>query len=323
METEEEFEKTSRKVPNTIEIEIPRPSSSLETAKKELTEAEIEQLTSAIEKESTDISLMMETEMRSLNISGGPAGEVTVMEKASTGYFSPSSVRERTVIVSQKLEKVLEKILEERVLYERGFTEGKLSVRRLHRAGYNDKRVFELREKDEISASIVLLLDMSSSVGGVEDLIHEIMVAFKDALLRMSNVDVAILSYKSVGRENRIDRHWDKSFSEDIRLGACGGGTPSGTGLVAAYTVMRALSKGKQENLIIHLTDGAPDRHEINLVKLIQKKMRATGVDVVTLGYGAINELNMKELYGNFQAVGKIEDLPGAVAKALEAGLRR
>lgn len=240
-----------------------------------------------------------------------------------------ANVRQRTSVIEEKLRRILQDYRLKQTKDYRGMLSGRVSSRRLHRVGYGDQRVFQLRQRpDEIDMCVDLLMDLSGSVGCHYDLISELVVAMTDAFTK-EKIDFIANGYSDIGKRVYIPRMYNKesgvvNLIDRQRQNKVWGGTPSYEGLAAAEAELLKFS-GNKKKVLFHFTDGAPNGgHTEHIPQLIQD-MRDKGFVVINICLSSTGQLNssFKAYYGEDSiAISDISQLPDILDKELRKQLK-
>jgi hypothetical protein len=202
----------------------------------------------------------------------------------------------------------------------RGVLSGKVSSRRLHRAGYGDKRVFERREKPgEMDMAICLLMDLSGSVKEISGLILQIVVAFTDSLSK-EKAEFMALGYSGNRAIVNIPRLYDRELAKPmLHLAKEWGDTPSYEGLAAAIAQLLRLG-GNKRKLLFHFTDGHPTSGATNKIPELLHDARSKGITDIHICLGRPH-VYFERLYGKVTSISKLEELPGVIEHELRESL--
>lgn len=251
--------------------------------------------------------------------------------------FIPEEDGDKTTISRQaayeteeKTRRVFQEYRLKRTRDYRGLEDGRISSRRLYRAGYGDFRVFQRRERpDEINMCVFLLMDLSGSVHCYEELIDQIVVALSDALTK-EKVEFIALGYSHRNGKVHIARLYDKELGKPrLKLDRqVWGGTPSYEGLAAAIAQLMRLSPTK-EKILFHFTDGQPNSGQVVHIGKLISDARRNGIKDIHINlqgrYGILGTSAeaFQLLYGDSaRNIESIEDLPGIIQDELRRKLQ-
>jgi hypothetical protein len=200
-----------------------------------------------------------------------------------------------------------------------GLHSGILSRRRLERIVY-DSRVFEKRMvQRRLDLALFVLLDASQSVANDWPLLEELAYALVEALKGQVEVSLEVAAYQGVG-ECRFTSLY-RSATCQLCLGGFSpsGRTPTGEALLTAGLLLQAAPK--RTKVILHCTDGEPDR--VSTVKATVSQLDHRGIQVVTLSTQRESNSLLKECYkGRLQTIASLADLPDAILNLLGNLLR-
>lgn len=242
-------------------------------------------------------------------------GSKVLVQMAEADAMALARAQEGSSSVEESLRRVFQEFRLKRTKDLRGLQSGRVSARRLHRAGYGDDRVFQRRERpDKIDMTVALLMDCSGSVSGHADLINQTIVSLVGAM-RKENVEFIALGYSSFS-SIYILRLYDRETGK-VLLGSNDkkwSMTPSYEGIAAAVAQLLRLGNTKNK-VLIHFTDGMPD-HSDGIPELLEKA-RGQGIQDIHIGLGQVASAQFTELYGRCIRIDTIQDLPDVIEKVL------
>lgn len=129
---------------------------------------------------------------------------------------------------------------------------GRVDRHSLHRATHEDD-VFTRNKDRQMSGQIVVLLDLSGSVGGYDELAKATAASLYEAM-RTTEVDVWVYSY---GKPTCVQLATPREVKNAFVQARSGGGTPTGA---AFHTVLQQVTPKRNEvNVLFHVTDGGAD----------------------------------------------------------------
>lgn len=228
----------------------------------------------------------------------------------------------KTQEVEQQLRRIFQDFRLKNTKHFRGLYSGKISTKRLHRAGYGDVRVFERRDRpEEMDLALCLLMDCSNSVKDYRFLIDEIVTSVSNALCKERASFIA-LGYSEIFGQVFIARLFDQEIGK-VHLDAnkLFGNTPSYEGLAAAVAQMLRLG-GNKERLLIHFTDGKPTSSRNDEIPDLLDSARGKGIQDYHVALSPQLAQFCERYYGQrVLSINKIEDLPDVVEKILRKEL--
>ena len=235
--------------------------------------------------------------------------------------YTPESSGEETEARkhTQEAENLLRRIFQDyrlrRTEYYRGLYSGKVSNRRLHRAGYGDPRVFQRRDRpEEIDLAVALVMDCSDSMGPHMELVFQIVTAMSDALSK-EKVPFIAIGYSS-DRAVNIAKFSDSEGG--LHLGYKSGYTPSYEGIAAGIAQLLRFA-GNRRKILFHYTDGAANSSTSFYIPELLKKARNMGIEDYHLGPSRCVEA----LYERIVAVEDIAKLPMVVEELLRKEMEK
>jgi len=248
--------------------------------------------------------------------------DLTPLIYSVTGYDNPDVVRMSRwdfcqpshPVVDHRLVARLRSIFlnysPRRKIVSRGLTAGKIDTRRLYRAPLTGKCFQQRYTIAEERWQITLLVDASGSMRGNKMRIVENTVANLNKAVGNGHNRLAAYAYFEINRICMFSRLLDKGrlFSTPPA-----GKTASGQAIIAAAWLMDR-GRGRQRNLLIHITDGASNFGcdvQYGIDYCDQENIR-----LVTLGYGCQDRQAMVEQYGHtIQFLKSYEQLPQALER--------
>jgi len=226
------------------------------------------------------------------------------------GAESVNNARMESSMVEEQLRRVIQNYRLKRTAYYRGLRSGSISSRRLYRAGYGDDRVFQSRTRpDEVNAHLLLLMDLSGSMGKYQGLIYQIVTASCDAFSK-EKVEFTAMGYSNEHTKVYIPRLYDiETGKVNLGLNHEWGSTPSYEGLAAAIAQLLRLS-GNKKKVLVHFTDGGPNYGSSPMIPGLLKMSREKGIIDFHVTTAAMRS-SFNQLYGdNVEEISTIEQLP-------------
>ncbi len=184
----------------------------------------------------------------------------------------------------------------------------KLSTTNMSRLATWNLRVFEKRtEHKAVNTAVHILLDMSGSMGRVEETAIRSSLALTACLTTFTHVNPALSVFP--GNLHEVftvlphgQRLLRKSEEAIAGLGA-DGGTPLSEALLTGAI---ALSQTREERkVMIVVTDGYPDNE--STARPLIKKLQDSGVILIGIGIGRSH--NVSQLFEHHVSIDKVEDL--------------
>lgn len=182
---------------------------------------------------------------------------------------------------------------------------------------------FLVDSRQESSMDLMMLLDHSSSIAGVQTQYKKATLALCEVLAQLStrfSVYAFSTSEKSVvcWEIKRTSQRWDMMCAKRLAQIAANGSTP----LAEVYSTIRPLLDSERPETFLTMTDGEPS--DAYAVRKFVTHMRKTGTRMVALGLGS-NMLqatgiadNLKGLgYERVLAVSRLGDIPSKVLRVL------
>lgn len=214
----------------------------------------------------------------------------------------------------KRMRKVFSVIEEEEARWRFGLREGKLDARRLSKVGCGKDTVFKHRDfKSRPKMALALVLDVSSSMSHQMGVVFDTATIFHEALKRVQGIWFTIHTYTSghgYGRTAAITNLSSTGHDLCLRNVETSGGTPSGEAI--AHSVVILKNRPERKKLIIHFTDGSPDRPD-----LVRKAVDlAKENNIETLGIS--DESSVVDMYDHSKLIHSIPELAGAVQELLK-----
>lgn len=275
---------------------------------------------------------------------GGRADQAISLELAEDDPAKARRLEAETRPIAERLRRLFERDKRLRTRARRGLEEGRVSPRRLARAGAHDYHIFERKEVlNAPSLAVGILVDASGSMTHERlDRALGIAMALKTALGQVRGADLMVAAYNTDSQfgaycQPAEDATGGKSWLNwMLRDTGCGGttiyrvfdrrsrgfragvqtigGTPSGEAIAGMVSQIGKYLRGKSR-MIIHITDGAPDSDLA--VKRAVKYCAERHIDVLTLTLHRLDDA-VKDAYGGLvEYVDSAADLPDAVAAML------
>jgi hypothetical protein len=196
-------------------------------------------------------------------IQHGQSGSDVILEKFPYDSISETNLLSSGEDIGHALLYILSQWKRRKSKWYRGADDGnRIDSRLLYRGGLQDNHVFKTREtKDKLDMALCLMLDESGSITPEQwDIICRSSGAFANATGHRDDIDLMIMSYTGSSGTN-IRRIWDTA-DRKLRLSEHkhSGSTPSGYALAAIRDVVLKRYTKRRDRVIIHITDGAPDR---------------------------------------------------------------
>ncbi|MFC1956245.1 vWA domain-containing protein [Chloroflexota bacterium] len=248
----------------------------------------------------------------------GIADSVTRIKNASYDALAYNSVKAMVSKEIQQIRRIFSQfdILESR--WRHGLEDGKLDGRRLYRVGVGKTTVFKLRDMpDNPSLAVVLLLDVSASMGSYLLDVNKTACIFSEALSPLyPKVWYEVVTYTASGLQSGSDVQLSRLASSKMKLSLkdvwMDGGTPSGEAIASALLLLKGRTAHRK--VIIHFTDGRPK--DERTVRQALGHCRKDKVDVIIISV----EVKQDDIYGEDKGVviHKVPDLPGAMMGLLQ-----
>ena len=241
-------------------------------------------------------------------------GSKAIMEIGPEDEAKAARLFADTEAQANRVRAIFERWSVRRSAYVRGKESGRIDPHILYRGGLGDARVFKRREAlDKLDLGLGIMLDHSSSINDVDwDTILHIGAAFIKALGHRADVDVLVAGYVGVGAVE-ITRLYDPA-NPVYRCGEgrnANGSTPSGEALAVMREVILKRFTGHREKIILHVTDGQPDR--ASPTQQEREKCERAGIPVGCIAVGGLRLplTELAEVYGKrFRVAANYEDLP-------------
>ncbi|MFP4445858.1 MAG: vWA domain-containing protein [Desulfosudaceae bacterium] len=263
-------------------------------------------------------SLVQELEVQ---LSGGSL-DLTPMIRAVAGFDNPEVVRMSRWDYHQPCRPVIERPLVSRLrsvflnygprrkITSRGLTTGKIDPRRLYRAPLTGRCFRQQYFVPEERWQICLLVDASGSMQGHKMRIVENTMANLNQALRGGRNRLSAYAYFEI---NNICMFSSLLVNGRLLTVPPAGKTASGQAIIAAAWMMER-GRGRQRNLLIHITDG-----ESNFGCDVQYGLDyccRENIHLVTLGCGCRDREKMRQQYGQtIQFLKGYEHLPQALER--------
>ncbi len=231
-----------------------------------------------------------------------------------------TKARKETQQVEEALRRILQDLRLRRTEDYRGLYSGKISARRLYRAGYGDKRVFQRRERPgEINMAVCLLMDLSGSMINTRPLIEQVVVALCDAFQK-EKLEFIALGYSGHRHIAYIPRLHDREVGKvylDLDRSKVWDTTPSYEGLAAAIAQLLRLG-GNKPKVLFHCTDGNPDKPGMHAIPDLLNNARNKGIMDIHIAMGDyLSEGRFGDIYGEVVTISDISQLPTVIEKKL------
>lgn len=233
------------------------------------------------------------------------------------------AIRKKTTEAEENLRRIFQRFRDKRTAYYRGLYSGKLSTRRLYRAGYGDERVFQRKERpEEIDLALCLLMDCSGSMSLHKQFIGEIVVALSDALSK-EKAEFMVLgySYNGSGRVN-IARFYDREGGLSLGLDKqLWDSTPTYEAIAAAIAQLLKLG-GNRRKILVHYTDGGANTGNTNAIPELLDKARVEKVEDYHLVPPLLLASSLRLFgEGHVRSLEMLENLPHVVEEILSTKL--
>lgn len=241
----------------------------------------------------------------------------TIVSFTPKNMCAIEEIRNTTSPIEEKLRRIFQQYRDKRTEYTRGLYSGKVSNRRLHRAGYGDERVFQRKDRpEEINATFGLLMDCSSSMAPNYDLIYQIVVALSDTMAK-EKVKFFSMGYSKSG--NVFIANFASDSNIHIANKNLWGTTPSYQALGVAIATLLKEQRTKRR-ILIHFTDGEPDvkTHIPNLLR----KARENGVADYHVGSCYKSNIYENKAGDNTIGCSDLNKLPGIVEQILRKEIK-
>lgn len=198
-----------------------------------------------------------------------------------------------------------------------GLDRGRLDGRRLWKLPLADRALYKRREaQSEPSLAIGLLLDVSASMSRHMTVVQQAAAVFSQGLGLAPGIDLIAWCYSGQGSSVGLTRVYDRQ-SPRLSLANLeqGGWTPSGAAIAEARLLMGRMRR--KTKLLIHFTDGQPDRRD-HLMRAIEE-CRQAGIQVYAVGLPRHREMLASQYgEGNYETIETVTELPQAMVRVLK-----
>ena len=184
----------------------------------------------------------------------------------------------------------------------------KLSTANMSRLAACDLRVFEKRsEKKAVNCAVHILLDLSGSMCGIEDVAIRASLALTSCLMTFLYVNPALSVFPGVNQPVEcIVPHGQKLLRKSesaIASMYASGGTPLAQGLLSSAI---ALSQTREDRkIMIVVTDGIPDDYDT--AQTLINKLQDSGVVMIGIGIGRNHRV--EDFFDHHVSIDSVEDL--------------
>lgn len=195
-----------------------------------------------------------------------------------------------------------------------GLTGRKLASGRLVKLATGDPRIFKRKvETVEVNTAVVVLLDLSGSMGGKYEIANAAAFALHTTLFGLKGVAVCSAEFSGKEKEPDVNILVDfgrKPLSENFHHYPCDG-TPTHFAIWAARAML--LQRTEPRKIMLVITDGRPDRG--NETKGATERSMRDGIEMAAIG---IMDTSVKRYWSNNSVINTILELPAAMFTVME-----
>lgn len=300
----------------------------------QLSDADVKLLGNVLEYITEDLTQDVHDDLKVAGISVGT--ETILMSRTPDIGPRAQDYLQRVSHRAGELASMFDELKRKRTRNIRGLQAGRVSSRRLYRAGIGDDHLFQKRSAlGSLDMALVLLLDNSSSINVHEwRQMREIAALCVSGLRGVKGLSLAIVSYYRQQDHVLLHRLYDAG-SPQLKLGNTSlGDTPSGQALAAVHVKFPELAGHARDRLILHVTDGMPSDMQGYptsglFEQVVINRIRADGITVLGIlvcqGDPSRYRISMERMYGphGWQFVLSYDKLPQALQDMLRRQLER
>jgi cobalamin biosynthesis protein CobT len=195
-----------------------------------------------------------------------------------------------------------------------GLSGRKLASGRLVKLAAGDPRIFKKKiEKVEVNTAVVVLLDLSGSMGGKYEVANAAAFALHNTLFGLKGVSICSAEFSGKTKEPDVNILVDfgrKPLSENFHHYPFDG-TPTDTAIWAGRSLL--LQRPEPRKILLVITDGRPSKSS-ETKSATQRTMR-DGIEIAAIG---IMEKCVQRYWDNHTVINTIQELPAAIFGVME-----
>jgi cobalamin biosynthesis protein CobT len=195
-----------------------------------------------------------------------------------------------------------------------GLSGKKLVTGRLIWLAVGDPRIFSKKvETVEINTAVMVLLDLSGSMGDSYEVANAAAFALHTTLFGLKGVAVCSLEFSGKDRQpevNLLVEFGRKPLSENFNHRPFDG-TPTHNAIWAARVML--LHRPEPRKIMLVLTDGCPDSD--SETKAATKRAMKDGIEIAAIG---IMDDNVRHYWDNHKIIESVQELPSAMFGIME-----
>jgi hypothetical protein len=178
--------------------------------------------------------------------------------------------------------------------------------------------------KKSINAKIVILLDHSSSITGVQTQYKKVTLALCE-VLSFLKIRFSVFAFNTTQKQvvcwlvKPDDTKWNNACAKRLAQIEASGGTP----LAEVYQKLFPVLRSKKPDIFLTLSDGEPS--DPDAVRVLVKSLKSLGIKMVAIGvghdtFGATRIANNLKFLGYEKtlAVSRLKDIPNRVLSVLQ-----
>lgn len=166
-------------------------------------------------------------------------------------------------------------------LFDNNRKAGALNVNALHKVGISDRLFKQRRDIDGIDSAVVLVLDVSGSMGALMPVLADAAWLLADSL-RAASVDIAVVTFESQASLSLPFGSSPKKLRETLRRLHDLGGTNDYAGVAMAHDLLLQHPAQRKVAFVISDGEGAPNRK----VALREQLQAGERMGITTIGIG-------------------------------------
>jgi len=195
-----------------------------------------------------------------------------------------------------------------------GLSGRKLASGRLVRLATGDPRIFKKKvEKVEVNTAVVVLLDLSGSMGGKYEVANAAAFALHNTLFGLKGVAICSAEFSGKTKEPEVNILVDfgrKPQSENFHHYPFDG-TPTDTAIWAGRALL--LQRPEPRKILLVITDGRPSKS--SETKAATQRTMKDGIEIAAIG---IMEKCVQRYWDNHTVINTIQELPNAMFTVME-----
>lgn len=195
-----------------------------------------------------------------------------------------------------------------------GLSGRKLASGRLVKLATGDPRIFKKKvEKVEVNTAVVVLLDLSGSMGGKYEVANAAAFALHNTLFGLKGVSVCSAEFSGKTKEPEVNILVDfgrKPQSENFHHYPFDG-TPTDTAIWAGRALL--LQRPEPRKIMLVITDGRPSKS--SETKAATLRTIKDGIEIAAIG---IMEKCVQRYWDNNTVINTIQELPAAMFGVME-----